>query len=731
MPNSITPDSLIASAGGASDQSVQALSYVFGTPIPGIGVPGPGSAVFDGFFLIFNTALFALGVGWFAWSIMSATVHTATDGEFLGKKYSTFWFTIRGVIGFAGLVPVAHGWSLAQIFMYVMTIMGIGLANLLAGGQSGVMGNITQLPVSNRIAQTLGDQATPPMPDSIDIARNMLKTRMCVLGVNASRDDLALRSGTDLDERGRIDCQINTLQSAWTNGNIVTTYHCGARSADSIVGRDASCGGFRIETPANRTAGVNPANIAAARVGALATMESELNTLATSIINYAKDGAGTVPDIDGTIRKAAKNYEVAVARSVQAELAAATPVVRQTLNQAGGPSNGGWVSFGTAFHSYSRQITELAAALNAKVEAVSPKSPSAFGANNYYEKANTLAESSRTRDDTGSSESTASAIIAKIFGTPLTNLAIRTLASQDDSMFGPNMSTIDARGNGIVNPIVYSKELGDSLLLAGEIAAVTYIATRGAAGAAEGAAAGVSNSALGLIGAGVPAQAAAKFFSEAMKAAGPMIGLMLFALFFFGLVLSIYIPLIPFMTWWGGVIQWFVVVAEAIIAAPLWAFAHLDADGEGLGQRTQHGYIFVLNVLLRPALMVISFIVATLAVMVLGTLMVKLLQLAIPQVQANSVTGVVSFLAFIAVFMSLTVAVVHSAFGLVTLIPDQVLGWVGGHVSSTLGRDHEQHVKNSLVAISRQSLPNKPEKQNTKQNTGAGSNPINTISKGD
>src|SRR5260363_110800 len=68
--------------------------------------------------------------------------------------------------------------------------------------------------------------------------------------------------------------------------------------------------------------------------------------------------------------------------------------------------------------------------------------------------------------------------------------------------------------------------------------------------------------------------------------------------------------MLPFIIWFGGVVSWFAVVGEAMIAAPLWAMTHLDGDGEGMGPRTTHGYIFLLNLIFRPVFMVIGFVLA-------------------------------------------------------------------------------------------------------------------------
>jgi hypothetical protein len=45
----------------------------------------------------------------------------------------------------------------------------------------------------------------------------------------------------------------------------------------------------------------------------------------------------------------------------------------------------------------------------------------------------------------------------------------------------------------------------------------------------------------------------------------------------------------------GQVLAWLLSVVEGVAAAPFLAFAHFDTDGEGMGQRTAHGYTFMLQ----------------------------------------------------------------------------------------------------------------------------------------
>lgn len=73
-----------------------------------------------------------------------------------------------------------------------------------------------------------------------------------------------------------------------------------------------------------------------------------------------------------------------------------------------------------------------------------------------------------------------------------------------------------------------------------------------------------------------------------------------------GLILAYILPMLPYFFWFAGVLGWIVLVLELLIAVPLWMFAHITYRGEGLHGRGFQGYSMLLNMLFRPALMLIG-----------------------------------------------------------------------------------------------------------------------------
>lgn len=233
------------------------------------------------------------------------------------------------------------------------------------------------------------------------------------------------------------------------------------------------------------------------------------------------------------------------------------------------------------------------------------------------------------------------------------------------------------------NTLITLKSVGDNLTAQSAVALGVVFGLTGAAD-------GIINSPVGALG-GLAAGVVRGF--------GGIITTLLEVCTFFGVMLSYYLPLLPFIAWLGAIISWLTVVVEGVIAAPLWSFTHLDADGEGMGQRAQHGYMFALNVLLRPVLMVAGFVFSVLMVDVAGKVFLHLFPLA---VRDGGISGgyadLLGFVVVIAVFFTTSVMIVNLCISLIHEIPDAVLNWIGAQTkssqvgSSTSGRFTEAAV---------------------------------------
>jgi conjugal transfer/type IV secretion protein DotA/TraY len=103
---------------------------------------------------------------------------------------------------------------------------------------------------------------------------------------------------------------------------------------------------------------------------------------------------------------------------------------------------------------------------------------------------------------------------------------------------------------------------------------------------------------LGFKGLGSIGQAAGGFAFQVMS-----IGLMI------GFILYYVVPFLPFIYFFFAVGGWIKGLFEAMVGVPLWALAHIRIDGQGFsGDAALGGYFLILEVFLRPILIIFGFI---------------------------------------------------------------------------------------------------------------------------
>lgn len=163
-----------------------------------------------------------------------------------------------------------------------------------------------------------------------------------------------------------------------------------------------------------------------------------------------------------------------------------------------------------------------------------------------------------------------------------------------------------------------------------------------------------------------------------VTALGPYLTALSLLLLGYGFFLAYFLPALPMIFWLSGVLGWLMVVAESLIAAPLWAAAHALPEGEGLtGQAGKKGYLLFLGVLLRPPLMVTGFLLAMALMNLLGRLGGQMLSVLGEEILKDSFSGVSGFLALAAISGITAVTAAYKLFGLSAHLPDRVAGWLG------------------------------------------------------
>ncbi|MCP4023937.1 MAG: DotA/TraY family protein, partial [Desulfobacteraceae bacterium] len=241
------------------------------------------------------------------------------------------------------------------------------------------------------------------------------------------------------------------------------------------------------------------------------------------------------------------------------------------------------------------------------------------------------------------------------------------------------------------DPIGNLTSLGHKMISASTLMFVTGVTARAAATAAVGAAKKTWWGRLAnmVSGVGDILEDVTNGFFEGIW---PLFMVVLMALYSQGVLLAYYLPMVPFMFWWLAVVGWFILVIEALFAAPIWAAAHAIPDGRGLiNAHAKPGYKLLLGVLLRPPLMVSGFLVAMVLITKIGNILGEAFKLSFGTgVAANHMVGPVGVLILTILLSMFLIAICQKIFGLVTHLPDSVIKWVGG-VGRNLGESGDLH----------------------------------------
>ncbi|EHJ8491758.1 DotA/TraY family protein, partial [Salmonella enterica] len=227
-----------------------------------------------------------------------------------------------------------------------------------------------------------------------------------------------------------------------------------------------------------------------------------------------------------------------------------------------------------------------------------------------------------------------------------------------------------------VNPLIKMKNIGDRTMVAAEGIWVTYTTARVLV-------AGGEKSFLGKVLNNLTSVLSTA--NALLEALAPPVYFLLFLMFCAGFSLSIYLPFIPFIFWMTGIGNWISSVLIGCTAGPLWGATHLGTS-QDRGSRAAYGYIYLIDSMIRPPLMVFGFFFASVAIIAAGTILNALFGPALTNVQINSFTGIFSLAGFLLIYARICTTIVAAIFALQAYLPDHVINFLGGRDgANTLG----------------------------------------------
>ena len=694
-----------------SDQSVGVLNHLFGIPngnwhslyYQTIGGTGNGSLFFTLLKDLDLVVLAFVTVMVFITMAIGAT-STAHEGKAFGNRYHALWTPLRSAFAMVLLAPIPGvGLSLIQGAVLLMVWFSIGGANYLASQATQYMakngGQLTSIAPGG--GQLLAKETLQSELAMAFFVNYEGKTINPIYTVSPWRPDPLTASDASLgptavqDDPGHYTI---TFATPSKSGGFLGFY------ADGLSTGQA--GKFTIQCASKS----DP--MCTAEVSAIVQMIKTEAPYAVQAVNSTQAAAGSssisatnkaATATPGTqaalvVYNAGEAYDKTVAAAEQQVISQAHPELVQAMDNINSSvTHLGWWTLGMYYWNIAR--------VNAGIQAQVGRPPvwSGFDVHAIYK-----AMSSKTDRKT----------FAKIAAAA--GASVREAKSADGVSVAQSLLTKVFTSQGawftdlspwrLLNgdPLERFQTAGD-LIVTTEVPAAlaTYTTLRSVASGAN-----TESEGAGWFGEGTSWLTGAA--NAAVKTVGPYVTMAAIALFVIGAIWAYYLPSVPFILWTMALIGWLIFLIEALVGSVVWAAGIALPEGEGIfGPRGDQGVMLFINVMFRPALMVIGFFASFMLLNTLGPIvggsfgafMGGMYSATGSGVTAASAQGTIMALnpfTYCAAAILTTVIMlilVHKLFGLITWLPENIFRWVGGQGVQLGEGGDEQKARSHVDAV--------------------------------
>lgn len=689
-------DNIVTAAKRSGDVSRQMLHTVFGEVVNNPFNPS-GDGLLNNVFFTLNEVIAILALVYLAVIGMKKIHQAGQLGSFIEHDSNGAYNIIKTTVGWLLLVPTTVGWSVAQlVFLWSGSIFGVGAANIISDK------------VVDEITSGNAVYVTPVVPEVASVAKQMFEMNLCAVGINQGIAQMKA-SGDDYESNAEMQYKTGTDSYSIT-----------------ITNGSSSCGSVRLPASTDTTSNY-ASSVYSAQVRATDTLMNSMKTAAddfnSAYFQKLQTGSGELPDVETAIQNASRTFQQSVQQAVD-DSDSATSMQSEMKDTI---SKDGWVYLGAYYYTVATANTKMndVARLKPLVSGITQGGD--LGSVDYYRSLyNTYQTQLKNSDYTaplGTSSgalasnidssslnkaqdtSDSSSILTSIFNHPVVNLV--------NAISTSNYGTGDGYSD-VTNPLLKMKAVGDYTMDAADTAIVSWIGINAAKSASGGfSLAGIASAAVNFV------TSAKDVAVGALNGSAPIFWLVVITLLGVGMTLSIWLPFLPFIFWMTAVGDWLITLMTGVVASSLWAATHINI-GQSNEDKTTYGYIFLIDVLIRPLLMVIGFIFASLAIVALGTLLNMAFKTALINVQADSFTGIFSAVAILLLYARLCTGLVARIFGLIPRMPNYVISWIGNKVNDSILGDMGEHsstvingVMNGMKGLMKGGNPGGPKDFNT------------------
>jgi len=668
-------DNIVTAAKRGGDLSRQMLHTVFGEVVNNPFNPS-GDGLLNNVFFTLNEVIAILALVYLAIIGMKKIHQAGQLGSFIEHDANGAYNVIKTTFGWLLLVPTTVGWSVAQlIFLWSGSIFGVGSANIISDK------------VVDEITSGNAVYVTPVVPEIASVAKQMFEMNLCAVGINQG---LAQMKASGENYESNAEMQYKT----GSNGYSIT-----------ITNGSSSCGSVWLPSATDTTSNY-ASSVYSAQQRATDTLMNSMKAAAedfnTAYFQKLQTGEGEIPDVETVIQNASRTFQQSVQQAVDSSNSSSSmqSEMKETMNKYG------WIYLGAYYYTIATANTKMndVARLKPLVSAITQGGD--LGSVDYYRSLLNAYHTQLQNSDYTAPLGTSNSALASNLDSAAVNKAKDTTDSSSllTSLFNqPVINLVNAiatsnygSGDGysdVTNPLLKMKAVGDYTMDAADAAIVTWIGLNAAKSASGGfSLAGIASAAVNFV------TSAKDIAVGALNGSAPIFWVVVITLLGVGMTLSIWLPFLPFIFWMTAVGDWLITLMTGVVASSLWAATHINV-GQSNEDKTTYGYIFLIDVLIRPLLMVIGFVFASLAIVALGTFLNMVFKTALSNVQADSVTGLFSAVAILLIYARLCTGMVARIFGLIPRMPNYVISWIGNKVNDSILGDMGEHSSTVITGV--------------------------------
>ncbi len=644
-----------------NDPSYQYLTFLFGTVSPDLTCYNQACSVLTPqLFAILNQGLLAVASLVMTYVLLISIASSAHEGEFMGKKGSSLWVPVRISAGIGFLIPTSTGYSALQGFLMKMILIGVSIGNSLYS----TVGNYVTVNDRSFAKEFSGSAGSAMLlTDLISLSNNIFNHELCyacyTLEQPFTQDlaDLGLLP-TNTMNNGPAPLNCNSKQTSFMGYEYTVDQATFNTGCSFTPPTEDLCGSWRYYYASNDP---DIEGTQAALEGLTLNLRNAANILATQWYSMPAGQTENFYMSDASEVTSEKNL---IQQTVLSGLTSFISSKSQAkADETTSVFEGYWINFPLEFYNWIGKGTSSIGSLGSVKDEMGDAMDE--GINDGSEKYKNLKAKLKTYNffDTGE--------IFEASGTNTNAMKIK----RPDGLMGPSLAMYTVMQDMLIGdsePLISLAIFGQFLLKLSIASIVTSILI----GMAMVTASAVCSSFVPNWSYGVTT-AIVSFFATLFLAFGFLIPM--------GVVLGVYLPLIPGMTYCSGVVIWFLMVIETMIAGPIIALGLMSPGQESLG-KAQPALLMTLNVIIRPGLMVIG--------MVLGAKMFNLFSVYFTNIMMSGFAFIakkagfngffeVIFIMFWFFYAFSIVGVAQRCYALIYILPDKAINWVGGQGGSS------------------------------------------------